>query len=101
MSGYRREQGRRQADFVYRDVRAEIIKHSDVMLGMGCAFPLRPLAESASQIMAPEWDGLSGSAPRGNCVPESSLRLGRTFRIGLQAEAASRILAPEWDAVSG
>ena len=58
-------------------------------------------AESVSRIIAPEWDGLSGSAPRGNCVPESSLRLGRTFRIGLQAEAASRILAPEWDAVSG
>ena len=70
------------------------------MLGMGCAFPLRPLAKSASQISAPEWDGLSGLAPRGNCVPVSSLRMGRAFRIALQAETASQISAPNRDALS-
>ena len=37
MSGSCGEQGRYQADLVCRDVRAEITKRSDAMLGMGRA----------------------------------------------------------------
>ena len=37
----------------------------------------------------------------GNCVPDSSLRTGRAFRIGPQAETASRIRRSEWDSFSG
>ena len=43
---------------------------SELMLGMGYAFPLQPLAENASQISALEWDTVSGSAPSGKRVPE-------------------------------
>ena len=74
---------------------------SELMLGMGCAFPLRPLAESVSQILAPEWDAVPGSALKrkpcpafrlqtgmrfpggdsgGNCIPESMFRTGCRFR---------------------
>lgn len=69
-----------------------------MMLGMGRAFLL---AESASQISAPERDAVSGSGLKrklhpgmsaengmnfpneavcGSCVPDSSLRMGFVFR---------------------
>lgn len=38
--------------------------------------------------------------PGGKCVPESALRLGRSFRMVPQAETASRNLSSEWDTFS-
>ena len=38
--------------------------------------------------------------PGGKCVPESALRLGRSFRMVPQAETASRNRAVEWDMLS-
>ena len=53
-----------------------------------------------SRNSAPEWDVLSGSSLSGNCVPESMLRMGRTFPGCLQTETASRNARPERDALS-
>lgn len=39
--------------------------------------------------------------PGGKSIPESALRLGRSFRMTHQAETASRNLSSEWDAFSG
>ena len=82
------------------------------MLGMGCAFLLRPLAESAFQISASEWDAVSGSGLKrklhpgmsaqngmnfpnevacGSCVPDSSLGMGRAFRMGFKRKLCPRI----------
>lgn len=41
-----------------------------------------------------------GGTSSGNCVPESSLRVGHAFPTGLQTEAVSRIQASEWDELS-
>lgn len=38
--------------------------------------------------------------PGGKSIPESALRLGRSFRMTHQAETASRNLSSEWDAFS-
>lgn len=38
--------------------------------------------------------------PGGKYVPESVLRLGRSFRMAHQAETASRNPHSEWDAIS-
>ena len=38
--------------------------------------------------------------PGGKCVPESALRLGRSFRMAPQAETTSRNRAVEWDMLS-
>lgn len=93
----------------------------DLMLGMGCAFLLRPLAESAFQISASEWDAVSGSGLKrklhpgmsaqngmnfpnevacGSCVPDSDSRVGCRFRLRSLAEAVSRNRASEWDVLS-
>ena len=40
-------------------------------------------------------------SPSGKSIPESALRLGRSFRMTPQAESASRNLSSEWDAFSG
>lgn len=40
-------------------------------------------------------------SPGGKHVPESALRLGRSFRITHQAESVTRNLSSEWDAFSG
>ena len=37
----------------------------------------------------------------GKYIPESALRLGRSFRMTHQAESASRNLSSEWDSFSG
>ena len=63
------------------------------MLGMGCAFLLQSLAESMSQISASNWDAFSSGSSTGNCVPESSLRVGRAFRWRRGAESVSRNLS--------
>ena len=63
------------------------------MLGMGCAFLLQSLAESVSQISASNWDAFSSGSSTGNCVPESSLRVGRAFRWRRGAESVSRNLS--------
>ena len=39
-------------------------------------------------------------SPGGKHVPESALRLGRSFRMAPQAEAATRNRAVEWDMLS-
>ena len=39
-------------------------------------------------------------SPGGKRVPESALRLGRSFRMAPQAESASRNLASNWDTLS-
>ena len=39
--------------------------------------------------------------PGGKSIPESALRLGRSFRMAPQAETATRNRAVEWDVVSG
>lgn len=39
--------------------------------------------------------------PGGKRIPESALRLGRSFRMTPQAETASRNLSSEWDSFSG
>ena len=39
-------------------------------------------------------------SPGGKRVPESALRLGRSFRMTHQAESASRNLSSEWDSFS-
>ena len=39
-------------------------------------------------------------SPGGKPIPESALRLGRSFRMTPQAETASRNLHSEWDAIS-
>lgn len=39
--------------------------------------------------------------PGGKSIPESALRLGRSFRMMPQAESTSRNLSSEWDAFSG
>ena len=39
-------------------------------------------------------------ASSGNCIPESVLRLGRSFRMTHQAESTSRNSASNWDALS-
>ena len=39
--------------------------------------------------------------PGGKSIPESRLRLGRSFRMAPQAETASRDLSSEWDSFSG
>ena len=77
-------------------------------------------AETASRNCAPEWDGLSGRAPSGNCIPEFGWETGCAFRKGPQrklrprirlqngmhfplepsAETASRNQASEWDVLS-
>ena len=38
--------------------------------------------------------------PGGKSIPESALRLGRSFRMTPQAETASRNLSSEWDSFS-
>lgn len=38
--------------------------------------------------------------PGGKSIPESALRLGRSFRMTPQAETASRNPRSEWDAIS-
>ena len=40
-------------------------------------------------------------SPSGNRIPESALRLGRSFRMTPLAEAPSRNLSSEWDSFSG
>lgn len=40
-------------------------------------------------------------SPGGKRVPESALRLGRSFRMTHQAESVTRNLSSEWDAFSG
>ena len=40
-------------------------------------------------------------SPGGKPIPESALRLGRSFRMTHQAESASRNLSSEWDSFSG
>ena len=40
-------------------------------------------------------------SPSGNRIPESALRLGRSFRMMPQAETASRNRRSEWDSFSG
>lgn len=55
---------------------------SELMLGMGCAFPLRSLAETASQILAPEWDAVSGSALKRKLHPRFRLQTGTRFPGG-------------------
>ena len=40
-------------------------------------------------------------SPGGKRIPESALRLGRSFRMMPQAETASRSLSSEWDSFSG
>ena len=39
--------------------------------------------------------------PGGKRIPESALRLGRSFRMVSQTETASRNLSSEWDTFSG
>lgn len=39
--------------------------------------------------------------PDGKSIPESALRLGRSFRMAPQAETASQNIGSEWDAFSG
>lgn len=39
-------------------------------------------------------------SPGGKHVPESALRLGRSFRMTYQAESVTRNLSSEWDAFS-
>ena len=39
-------------------------------------------------------------SPGGKCIPESALRLGRSFRMAPQAETATRNRAVEWDMLS-
>ena len=39
-------------------------------------------------------------SPGGKSIPESALRLGRSFRMTHQAESASRNLSSEWDSFS-
>lgn len=46
------------------------------------------------------WDALPNGGPGGKRVPESALRLGRSFRMTHQAETASRNSHSEWDAIS-
>ena len=79
-------------------------------------------AETVTQISAPGWDAVSGSglkrklhpgtsaqsgmnfpngAAGGNCVPDSSLRTGRAFRMACLAETTAQFLAPERDTFSG
>ena len=41
-----------------------------------------------------------GGSPSGKPIPESALRLGRSFRMTFQAESASRNPHSEWDAIS-
>ena len=53
-------------------------------------FPDRPLAEIASQNQASERDALSRWLTDGNCIPESSLRMGCRFRLKSRAESASQ-----------
>ena len=43
----------------------------------------------------------SNGGPGGKSIPESALRLGRSFRMAPQAETATRNRAVEWDVVSG
>ena len=69
------------------------------MLGMGCAFPLRLLVESASRNLAPKRDAVSGSAPGGKYIPEFAPRVGHTFPKGPLGETASHFSTPEWDAL--
>ena len=40
-------------------------------------------------------------SPGGKPIPESALRLGRSFRMTFQAETASRNRRSEWDSFSG
>ncbi len=46
------------------------------------------------------WDALPNGGPGGKRVPESALRLGRSFRMMPQAETATRNRAVEWDMLS-
>lgn len=55
---------------------------SELMLGMGCAFPLQPLAETASQISAPEWNAVSESALKRKLHPGVPLQNGTRFPNG-------------------
>lgn len=63
----------------------------ELMLGMGCAFPLRLLVESASRNLAPKRDAVSGSAPGGKYIPEFAPRVGCTFPKWLQRKTRPRI----------
>ena len=58
----------------------------------------RERKENAS-VMQSEMRFPDGS-PGGKRVPESALRLGRSFRMAHQAETASRNLSSEWDSFS-
>lgn len=129
MSGSCGEQGRCQADFVCRDVRAEITllggKACPRMAGTGPSVVVLAAsgmpAESVSQISAPEWDVVSKSGLKrklhpgmsaqngmnfpnevacGSCVPDSDSRVGCRFRLRSLAEAVSRNRASEWDVLS-
>ena len=44
---------------------------------------------------------IPNGSPGGKRIPESALRLGRSFRMMPQAETASRNLSSEWDSFSG
>lgn len=76
------------------------------------AFPDRPLAENASRNERSDWDAFSGSAFKrklypgielqsgtcfpvrsssGNYVPDSSLGMGRAFRMGFKRKLCPRI----------
>ena len=84
---------------------------SDLPLGVGRVFPTGLQAETAFQNLAPEWDAVSGAAlkrklhPRiplqngmrfpngaacGNCLPDSSLRMGFIFQQMPGAESSSQ-----------
>lgn len=62
----------------------------------GMRFPLGLSAENVSRNQASEWDALSGTSSTGNCVPESTLGVGYSFRMEPQ-----RKLRPSLSVYSG
>lgn len=60
----------------------------------------RPRRKIHPRISAQTGMQFPDDASSGNCIPESVLRLGRSFRMTHQAETASRNPASNWDTLS-
>lgn len=67
----------------------------------GTRFPSGRPTETVSQNIGSEWDAFSEWVVGGKFIPESALRLGRSFRMTPQVETTSRNLSSEWDSFSG
>lgn len=68
--------------------------------GVGCAFRLKPQAETASRNPRLEWDALSGTALNRKLRPGIRCQNGICFPNRLQAEIASHSESSFWDTLS-